>query len=69
LKQSANDVVRYPEIMKVAEVRKGIDLCLEERRFLEMRKVHVRNSFAKYLGIDPVEVHPGQSPPHINLLG
>jgi len=56
------DVTRFSEIMKVAEVRRGLDLCLEERRFLEMKKVHVRNSFAKYLGLDPAEVHPDDVP-------
>lgn len=62
VKQDIHDITRFPEIMKVAEVRKGLDLGLEERRFLEMRKVHVRNSFAKYLGLDPAEVHPDDVP-------
>jgi phospholipase A2 len=52
------DVVKYSEIMKVAEVRRGLHLALEERRFRTIRKVHVRNSFAKYLGLDPEQVHP-----------
>jgi phospholipase A2 len=56
------DVVKYPEIKKVAEVRKGLDLALEERRFRAMRKVHVRNSFAKYLGLDPAQVRPDDVP-------
>jgi hypothetical protein len=37
----------------VKQVRRGLDLALEERRFRAMRKVYVRNSFAKYLGLDP----------------
>ncbi|RDW87363.1 lysophospholipase-1 [Coleophoma crateriformis] len=62
VKQNINNVVRYPEVLKVAEVRKGLDLGLEERRFLDMRKVHVRNSFAQYLNLDPAEVHPEDVP-------
>jgi phospholipase A2 len=62
IKQEMADVVKYPEIMKVAEVRKGLDLALEERRFRAMRKVHVRNSFAKYLGLDPAQVHTDDVP-------
>jgi phospholipase A2 len=48
--------------MKVAEVRRGLDLALEERRFRAIRKVHARNSFAKYLGLDPAQVHPDDTP-------
>lgn len=62
VKEDMVDVRCFPEIMKVAEVRRGLDLGLEERRFLQMRKVHVRNRFAKYLGLDPAEVHPDDVP-------
>ncbi|KAF4631538.1 hypothetical protein G7Y89_g6600 [Cudoniella acicularis] len=60
--QDINNVTRFPEILKVAEVRRGLDLGLEERRFLEMRKVHVRNCFARYMGLDPASVHPDDIP-------
>ena len=43
-------------------MRRGLDLGLEERRFVQMRKVHVRDSFAKYFGLDPAQVHPDDVP-------
>ena len=62
VKEDMTDITCFPEIMKVAEVRRGLELCLEERRFLQMRKDRVRDSFAKYLGLDPAEVHPDDIP-------
>ena len=53
---------RYPEINHVAEVRKGLDLCPQEKTFLLSRKEHVRNHFARYLGLDPAEIHPDDVP-------
>lgn len=52
VKEDMVDPICFPEIIKVAEVRRGLELGLEERRFIQMRKVHVRDSFAKYLGLD-----------------
>jgi phospholipase A2 len=57
-----HDSSRYPEVDRVAEVRKGLDLCPEEKTFLLSRKEHVRNHFAQYLGLDPTEVHPDDIP-------
>lgn len=48
--------------MQVAEVRRGLNLCPGETAFLAAQKVHVRNNFAKYLGLDPVQVHPDDVP-------
>jgi phospholipase A2 len=56
------DPVRYPEVGHVAHVRRGIDLCVEEKEFLSERKDHVRDAFAKYLGLDPKDVHPEDVP-------
>ena len=52
----------FPEVNRVAEVRRGLDLCPEEKAFLAKRKLHVRDHFAKYLGLDPGEVHPDDVP-------
>ena len=48
----------FPEIRKVAEVRQGFDLAPQEFAFLAQRKMHVKDNFAKYLGLDPSEAHP-----------
>lgn len=52
----------FPEITRVAKVRRGDDLCLEEQTFLVKRKLRTRDSFAKYLGLDPQEVEPEDVP-------
>jgi phospholipase A2 len=52
----------FPEIRNVAEVRQGLDLAPQEVAFLQQRKVHVREHFAEYLGLDPEEVHPDDVP-------
>jgi phospholipase A2 len=56
------DATRFPEVKRVAEVRRGLNLSSEEAAFLAERQVHVRNNFAKYMGIDPAEVHPDDVP-------
>ena len=56
------DVNLFPEIAQVAQVRRGLDLGPGEKAFLTARKVHVRNHFAKYLGLDPAQVHPDDVP-------
>lgn len=43
-------------------MRRGLDLSPGETAFLAARKVHVRNNFAKYLGLDPAQVHPDDVP-------
>lgn len=57
-----HDAVRYPEIKQVAHVRQGLDLGPEEKAFLIKRKMHVRDHFARYLGLDPEQVHPDDIP-------
>lgn len=57
-----HDSSRFPEVTRVAEVRKGLDLCPQEKSFLLARREHVRNHFAQYLGLDPAEVHPDDVP-------
>ena len=52
----------FPEIQQVAEVRRGLDLAPGELAFLAQRKLHVRENFAKYLGLSPGEVHPDDVP-------
>lgn len=56
------DVTRYPEVARVAEVRKGLDLAPEELAFLSTRKERVRTAFAKYLGVNVEEVHEDDVP-------
>jgi cytosolic phospholipase A2 len=56
------DTEKHPEILKVAEVRTGIDLSPEETAFIAKRKEHVRLHFAKYLGLDPTTVSPDDIP-------
>lgn len=48
----------FPEIQQVAEVGRGSDLAPQVLAFLAERKLHVRNNFAKYLGLDSSDVHP-----------
>ena len=62
VKKEINDPNLFPEVNKVAEVRRGIELCPEEQGFLEKRKQHTRDSFAKYLGLDPEDVDPEDVP-------
>ncbi|CAK4032257.1 cytosolic phospholipase A2 beta-like [Lecanosticta acicola] len=57
-----NDPKIFPEIQKVAEVRRGLDLCPEEQAFLAKRKVTARDNFAKYLGLKPEDVDPQDVP-------
>lgn len=52
----------FPEVGHVAHVRRGLDLCSEEQAFLIKRKTHVRDNFARYLGLQPKDVHPDDVP-------
>jgi phospholipase A2 len=56
------DANRFPEIEHVAEVRHGLELSPSEISFRADRKLHVRGHFAKYLGLDPAQVHPDDVP-------
>lgn len=38
VKSELQDSTLYPEVDKVSEVRRGLDLCSEEKSFLEKRK-------------------------------
>ncbi|SMR42897.1 unnamed protein product [Zymoseptoria tritici ST99CH_1A5] len=62
VKNEINDAGLCPEVAKMAQVRRGLELCPEERAFLVKRKQHVRDHFAKYLGLNPQEVHPDDVP-------
>jgi cytosolic phospholipase A2 len=46
----------------VALVRRGIDLSLQEKEYLTNRKWFVRDAFARYMGLNPEEVHPDDVP-------
>ncbi|CAK5280056.1 unnamed protein product [Mycena citricolor] len=52
----------FPEIRDVAIARQGSELCKEERGFLQARRVHVRNHFARYMGLDAESIHPDDVP-------
>ena len=60
--QDLRDSTLFPEIERVAEVRRGLDLALGEKDFFAARGIHVRDHFARYLGLDPEEVHPEDVP-------
>lgn len=62
VKHEISDPKVFPEVERVAEVRRGIELCPEEQAFLAKRKVHARDNFAKYLGLNPEDVHPEDVP-------
>ncbi|WPG99744.1 cytosolic phospholipase a2 beta [Acrodontium crateriforme] len=62
VKKDISDPSIFPEVQKIAEVRRGLELSPEEQAFLEKRRIHVRNGFAKYLGINPEEIHPDDVP-------
>ncbi|KAF8851062.1 putative cytosolic phospholipase A2 [Acephala macrosclerotiorum] len=61
-KSDIHDTTRYPEVAHIAEVRRGLNLCSSERRFLADRNLRVRTAFAKYLGLNPEDVHPDDIP-------
>jgi phospholipase A2 len=62
VKRDITDPKLFPEVAHVAEVRRGLDLCHEEREYLHARKLHVRDHFAKYLGLNPADVYPDDVP-------
>ncbi|KAH9817789.1 cytosolic phospholipase A2 beta-like, partial [Teratosphaeria destructans] len=62
VKKEMQDPAIFPEVDRVATVRRGLDLCPEEKAFLARRKVRVRDHFAKYLGLEPEHVHPDDVP-------
>lgn len=52
----------FPEIEKVAVVRRGLELCPEEQEYIGKRKLTTRDAFAKYIGVDPEDVNPEDVP-------
>ena len=52
----------FPEIEKVAEVRRGLELNEGEQKYLVRRKAHIRDHFAKYIGVPPEDVSPEDIP-------
>ncbi len=62
VKKEISDPTIFPEVEKVAEVRRGIELCPEEQAFLAKRKVKTREAFARYLGLELESVHPDDVP-------
>ncbi|KAH7148217.1 putative cytosolic phospholipase A2 [Dactylonectria macrodidyma] len=62
VKLEMRNPMMYPEIQKVATVRRGLDLCPDELAFVRKRKELVRLAFANYLGLLLDEVHPDDVP-------
>ena len=60
--EGLHDPNRFPEVARVAEVRRGLDLCPDEQRFVKARKTRMRDAFAKYLGLNPADVEPDDVP-------
>lgn len=56
------DTDKHPEILKVAEVRTGLELCDEEIAFMAKRKARMKHHFAQYLGLDPDSIDPEDIP-------
>lgn len=62
ISKDIHDASIFPEVQTIAEVRRGIALAPQEVAFLADRKLHVRDNFAKYMGLDSSEVHPDDIP-------
>ncbi|CAH0021212.1 unnamed protein product [Clonostachys rhizophaga] len=62
LNWESTNATLHPEIASVAQVRRGLELCPEEQRFLRNRRELMRLAFANYLGLDPNDVHPDDVP-------
>ncbi|KAK8159644.1 acyl transferase/acyl hydrolase/lysophospholipase [Phyllosticta citrichinensis] len=58
----AHDPEINPEIVWDARVRISNELCEEERRFLQKRKLYLRQALARYLDLDENEIHPDDVP-------
>lgn len=57
-----NDASRFPEVAHTAEVRRGPDISPSEKAFIYDRKIRIRNAFARYMNMDPNQVHPEDVP-------
>ncbi|KAK5694009.1 hypothetical protein LTR97_009627 [Elasticomyces elasticus] len=62
IKKEMHDSKLFPEVERVAEVRRGLELCPEEQAFLIARKVRARDNFARYIGLKPEDVDPRDVP-------
>ncbi|KAI5370371.1 putative lysophospholipase, catalytic domain, Acyl transferase/acyl hydrolase/lysophospholipase [Septoria linicola] len=62
VKRDMSNVEIFPEVARVAEGRRGLDLCTDEQTFLARRKARARDSFASYLGLDSEDVMPEDVP-------
>ncbi|KAK1759351.1 cytosolic phospholipase A2 zeta [Echria macrotheca] len=60
--REAHDPAIHPEIQYEAEVRVSESLCDEEKTFLSRRRKVVAAALARYLGLDPEEVHSDDVP-------
>lgn len=66
--QDAHDPYINPEIEHSATVRVSLELCDEEKAFLQKRKKFTTAALAKYLGIPEEEVNP-EDVPTIAMVG
>ncbi len=60
--QEAQDLEINPEIAATARVRRGNELCAEEKIFKKQRKRHTTRALAKYLDIPENEINPEDVP-------
>ncbi|CAO3630753.1 unnamed protein product [Cunninghamella echinulata] len=54
--KNVNDIDTNPELGMDAVVRYGLNISKGEQRFIEHRKEKQRLAFAKFIGVDPMEV-------------
>lgn len=62
ISKKVNDSSVHPEIEWDAEVRCSNELCDDEITFLKERKEYIKESFAKYIGVDVEEIHVDDIP-------
>lgn len=60
--KNLHDTTIFPEAGRVAEVRRGNGLSPGEKQFVQARKLLKKDAFARYIGLDPGEVHPDDVP-------
>jgi len=56
------DSSKFPEVGRQAEVRRGPGLCNQEQAYIQARRARAGDFFAKYIGVDPTQVHPDDIP-------
>jgi cytosolic phospholipase A2 len=56
------DSSKFPEVGRQAEVRRGPGLCDQEQAYIQARQARAKDAFAKYIGVDPSQVHPDDVP-------